>query len=423
MSNINKYQEELSKCSKCGFCQAFCPVYAVTGIEPMTARGRNAQMAGFIEGKLSLPEIEEALSTCLLCRACVPSCFSGVKTDELVRAGREEIEKSKRGSLLKELVFNIMLPYPERMAVLLKVLFFLKKIGLGKLAERLDLVPAFLMMQYPQRFLRCSSPAESTGEGKTVAYFRSCGFNYLLPDAGEATIRVIQDLGYDVIIPENNCCGLPPYAHGYTDAAKDLARKNIEALEKYDVILTECGSCSSFLKKYAELLLDDRKYAERAKRLSERILDSSEFIFKNLNLGQPQGTAPTPHSSLLAPRSLKVTYHDPCHLSRYQGITMEPREIIKSIPGIEYVELPEADWCCGGAGSYSIENKEISEKILDRKINNVKKTGADILATSCPSCMIQLSYGIKKAGLNIKVLHVNQLLDLTFKTPEIPADK
>jgi len=381
----------------------------------MTARGRNAQLAGFIEGKLSLPEIEEALSTCLLCRACVPSCFSGVKTDELVRAGREEIEKSKRGSLLKELVFNTILPYPERMAVLLKGLFFLKKMGLGKLAERLDVVPAFLMMQYPRRFLRYRSPAEPTGKGKTVAYFRSCGFNYLLPDAGEATIRVIQDLGYDVVIPENNCCGLPPYAHGYTDVAKDLARKNIEALEKYDVILTECGSCSSFLKKYADILLDDRKYAERAKRLSGRILDSSEFIFKNLQF--------TPHVSRLTSHTLKVTYHDPCHLSRYQGITMEPREIIKSIPGVEFVELPEADWCCGGAGSYSIENKDISEKILERKINNIKKTGADILATSCPSCMIQLSYGIKKAGLNIKVLHVNQLLNLTFKTPETPADK
>ncbi len=422
MSNLDKHYEELSKCSKCGFCQAFCPVYAVTGIEPMTARGRNAQLAGFIEGKLSLSEIEEALSTCLLCRACVPSCFSGVKTDELVRAGREEIEKSKRGSLLKELVFNTMLPYPERMAVFLKALFFLKKMGLGKLAERLDVVPAFLMMQYPRMVLRYRSPAEPTGKVKNVAYFRSCGFNYLLPDAGEATIRVIQNLGYDVVIPENNCCGLPPYAHGYTDVAKDLARRNIEALEKYDVILTECGSCSSFLKKYADILLDDRKYAERAKRLSERILDSSEFIFKNLQFtshvshGANTRFAPTSHA-------LKVTYHDPCHLSRYQGITREPREIIKSIPGIEYVELPEADWCCGGAGSYSIENKEISEKILERKINNVKKTGADILATSCPSCMIQLSYGIKKAGLNIKVLHVNQLLDLTFKPPEIPADK
>jgi len=412
MSNLDKHYEELSKCSKCGFCQAFCPVYAVTGIEPMTARGRNAQLAGFIEGKLSLPEIEEALSTCLLCRACVPSCFSGVKTDELVRAGREEIEKSKRGSLLKELVFNTILPYPERMAVLLKGLFFLKKIGLGKLTERLDVVPAFLMMQYPRRFLRYRSPAEPTGKGKTVAYFRSCGFNYLLPDAGEATIRVIQNLGYDVVIPENNCCGLPPYAHGYTDVAKDLARKNIEALERYDIVLTECGSCSSFLKKYADILLDDRKYAERARKVSDCIIDSSEFIFKNLNLGQPHGAAPTP-------RSLKVTYHDPCHLSRYQGITREPREIIKSIPGIEFIELPEADWCCGGAGSYSIENKEISEKILERKINNVKKTGADILVTSCPSCMIQLSYGIKKAGLNIRVLHVNQLLNLTFKPKKL----
>ncbi|MEK7851193.1 MAG: (Fe-S)-binding protein, partial [Deltaproteobacteria bacterium] len=153
----------------------------------------------------------------------------------------------------------------------------------------------------------------------------------------------------------------------------------------------------------------------------ERILDSSEFIFKNLqqltsHASQWANTrfAPTSHA-------LKVTYHDPCHLSRYQGITMEPREIIKSIPGIEFIELPEADWCCGGAGSYSIENNEISMKILERKINNVKKTGADILATSCPACMIQLSYGVKRFGLNVKVVHVNQLIRLSLKATEVPA--
>jgi len=420
MTDLKKYQEELSKCSKCGFCQAFCPVYAVTGREPEVARGRNAQLLAVLKGELSISEIEPALSTCLLCRACVPSCFTGVKTDELVRAGRETFVNAKKGGIVQEIVFNSILPYPAGVAVLLKIVFFFKRVGFASLANRLGVLPErlriadSLMDDVSKRFMRFRpSPQPSTRpgintRGVKVAYFKSCGFNYLLPETGEATIKLIEGLGYEVVIPDNNCCGLPPYAHGYTDAAKKLARKNIEALERYEIILTECGSCSSFLKEYAELLSDDHEYAERAKIVSKRVVDSNEFIYKSLQKGQPQGTAHTYDH-------IKVTYHDPCHLSRYQGITKEPREIIKSIPGIEFVELPEADWCCGGAGTYSITNNDISMKILERKINNIKKTGADIVATSCPACMIQLSYGIKRAGLNIRVMHVNQLFALPLK--------
>lgn len=419
MTDLKKYQEELSKCSKCGFCQAFCPVYAVTGREPEVARGRNVQLLAVLKGELSISEIEPALSTCLLCRACVPSCFTGVKTDELIRAGRESFVNAKRGGVAQKMVFNSILPYPARVALLLKIVFFFKRIGFASLANRLGILPErlriadSLMDDVSKRFMRFRpSPYPSTHpgintSGVKVAWFKSCGFNYLLPAAGEATIKIIEGLGYEVVIPDNNCCGLPPYAHGYTEAARKLARKNIEALERYEIVLTECGSCSSFLKGYAELLSDDPEYAERAKSLSGRVVDSNEFFFKHLNLH--------PSSLSLHPSALRVTYHDPCHLSRYQDITREPREIIKSIPGIEFVELPEADWCCGGAGTYSITNNEISMKILERKINNIKKTGADIVATSCPACMIQLSYGLRREGLNIRVMHVNQLLALSLK--------
>jgi glycolate oxidase iron-sulfur subunit len=411
------FYEELSKCSKCGFCQAFCPVYAVTGIETMTARGRNAQLMGVIEGRLSIPEIEDALSSCLLCRGCLPNCYSGVRTDEVVRGGREALLEAKGPGVFKRTVFKSVLPYPKRMDAILRFASISKKTGIPALMEKvfkrkegLRIVDA-LLRDAPGGTLRERFKGYKGGRGtdkKRVAYFPGCGFNYLLPDVGEATIKVTERLGYDVHIPDSNCCGLPPYAYGYTEDAKGLVKRNIEALEGFEIILTECGSCSSFLKKYAELLSGDPDYAERAREISERVVDSSEFIYKHL--GQPQGAAPTPDSSLLAPRSLRVTYHDPCHLSRYQGIAKEPREIIKSISGIEFVELPEADWCCGGAGSYSIVNNEISMKILDRKMNNLKKTGADILATSCPSCMIQLSYGVRRAGVNVRIMHVNQLL-------------
>lgn len=412
MKKLENYREELEKCSKCGFCEAFCPVYAVTGREPEVARGRNAQLLGVLKGDLSIQEADGALSTCLLCRACVPSCYTGVKTDEIIRAGREAFISAKRGGLVQELVFSTILPYPSRVYVLLKASFFLKRMGLIWLVKKTGLtVPSLtfanaLMGNPPKRFLKPKSSDGPHKKGKSVAYFRSCGFNYLLPDTGLATVKVIESLGYNVVFPENNCCGLPPYANGYTDAAIEMAKTNINVLEKFDVILTECGSCSSQLRKYAELLKDNSEYAKKAKRLSERVIDSNEFIYKTLQTGQPQGTAPTDH--------IKVTYHDPCHLGRYQGITKEPREIIKSIPGVEFVELPEADWCCGGAGAYSIVNNEISMKILDRKMENVRKTGASVLATSCPACMIQLSYGVKRAGLDVKVVHVNQLLTQTL---------
>lgn len=411
MTDFKKYQEELEKCSKCGFCEAFCPVYAVTGREPEVARGRNAQLLGVLNGSLSIQEAQSALSTCLLCRACVPSCFTGVKTDEIIRAGREALISAKKGGLFQELVFNIILPYPSRVYLLLKITFFLKNIGLVALVNKMGLsVPSLtfanaLMANPPRRFLKPES--KEVPGGKSVAYFRSCGFSYLLPDAGMTTVKLIEYLGYNAVFPENNCCGLPPYANGYTDAAVDMAKRNVDILSKYDVVITECGSCSSFLREYAELLKDSREYAEKARNLSKRVVDSNEFIFNALQAGQPQGTAPTSDS-------IKVTYHDPCHLGRYQGITKEPREIIKSIPGVEFVELPEADWCCGGAGAYSIVNNEISMKILDRKMENVRKTGANVLATSCPACMIQLSYGVKRAGLDVKVVHVNQLLSQTL---------
>lgn len=407
MTDLNKYWEELAKCSKCGFCQAFCPVYAVTGIETEVARGRNVQLKGFLDWRLSLSEVEGALSSCLLCRACVPSCFSGVKTDEIMRAGRETFVKAGGPGLLKNFIFNSILPYPKIIAAFLKTAFFFKKLGIVKWAMGLNIAPKSLrtadalMENAPKSFLKAGR-RPSQKEGK-VAYFRSCGFAYLLSEVGETTIKVIENLGYDVVVAENNCCGLPPYANGYTKEAKRLARKNIETLEGYETIVTECGSCSSFLKKYAELFSDDPEFAGRAKRLSERILDSNEFIHKKL----------MPQAPSLTPLALKVTYHDPCHLSRYQGITNEPREIIKAIPEVEFVELPEADWCCGGAGTYNITNNDISMKILDRKMNNVKKTGARILATSCPACMIQLSYGVRRYGLSVKVMHVNQLLNLS----------
>ena len=184
------------------------------------------------------------------------------------------------------------------------------------------------------------------------------------------------------------------------DAARKLATKNLDALgnQGFDVIITDCSSCAGFLKSYEKVFEGYEGLLERLKAELPPIQDMVEFIFNH----KPE--------SPLRQEPIVVTYHDPCHAVRGQGISKENREILKSIPGIEFREMPEADWCCGGAGSYALTHYDLSMKVLDRKMKNVASTGADYLVTSCPACMIQLSHGVRQAGLNTKVCHISEVI-------------
>ena len=168
-------------------------------------------------------------------------------------------------------------------------------------------------------------------------------------------------------------------------------------MDEFDVIVTDCSSCAGFLKKYPEIFADDGR-SQQAETIASRLKDMVELIVPN----EPV--------SVSAENPLVATYHDPCHASRGQGLIKEPREILKNIEGIEYREMPEADWCCGGAGSYALSHYDLSQKVLDRKMENLKKTDADLLVTSCPACMIQLSYGVRRHGLKAKVCHISQVV-------------
>jgi glycolate oxidase iron-sulfur subunit len=214
-------------------------------------------------------------------------------------------------------------------------------------------------------------------------------------------VEVLVRSGARVRIADNCCCGLPAYGYGDMDAARKMARQNIEVLEKLkaDVIVTECGSCSAFLKDSSELFEEDPEMQKRARRVAKQVKGFSEFMADRLPAATEDQTP-----------SRKVTYHDPCHMSRYQGMVKQPRALLKKIPGMTYIELPEADRCCGAAGSYNVMHYEQSMKVLDRKMENLKKTGAEILATECPGCLIQLGYGIRRAGLGVKVSHLSGLL-------------
>ncbi|NNL78490.1 MAG: (Fe-S)-binding protein [Desulfobacterales bacterium] len=240
---------------------------------------------------------------------------------------------------------------------------------------------------------------DGSGETLRIGYFVGCGVDVIQQEAGEATLRLLKKIGKSVTILNNCCCGLPAHSYGDINAAKKLAAKNLAILssEEFDVIVTDCSSCASFLKKYPEIFADDAHH-QQAQTVASRIKDMVELI------------APNEPVSVSDANPVVATYHDPCHASRGQGIVKEPREILSNIPGLEYREMPEADWCCGGAGSYALAHYDLSQKVLDRKIENLKKTGADILVTSCPACMIQLSYGIRRHGLKTRICHITQVV-------------
>jgi glycolate oxidase iron-sulfur subunit len=406
--------EEVSKCNRCGFCQAHCPIFAITGNETNVARGHNAHVRGLAEGQMEIDEdFKDSLFECLLCKACVANCFPAVRTDKAVVAGRAEYIRRVGQPKAMRFVFHTLLPDRERLGKYVRLLALGKNTGLSKLARVLGILSWFgkdmdkaegIVEKIPRTFFRQRvgglrlEPAKVKTE---AAYFVGCGFNYMLPHVSESTVEVLVGQGARVRIADNCCCGLPAYGYGDMEAARNMARKNIEALEKLkaEVIVTECGSCSSFLKEYPELFEDDQVMKSRAEAISKKVRAFSEFMVTlvgALSAGSLSGK--------------KVTYHDPCHMSRYQGVVKEPRELIRKISGLTYAEMPEADRCCGAAGSYNIMHYEQSMKVLEKKMENLKKTGADILTTECPGCIIQLSYGVRQAGLPTRVLHISELI-------------
>jgi len=406
--------DEVSKCNRCGFCQAHCPIFEITRDERNVARGHNVHVRKLAEGGLEISQdFKDPLFECLLCKACVANCFPAVRTDKNVIAGRAEYMKRVGQPKIMRFLFHELLPNHERLAKYVRLGAMGKNSGMTKLARAMGILSWFgkdfdkvegIITKLPMTFLRDQTAPlrlEPKKADLRAAYFVGCGFNFVLPKAGNATVEVLVQSGASVRIADNCCCGLPAYGYGDVDAARDMARNNIEVLEKMkaDVIVTECGSCSAFLKDYPELFEEDPKMQKRAEVLAKRVKGFSEFMVDRL----PAGSA-----GQAAPR--KVTYHDPCHMSRYQAMVKQPRALLRKIPGMTYVELPDADRCCGAAGSYNVMHYEQSMKVLDRKMENLKKTGAEILTTECPGCIIQLSYGVRSAGLDVKVVHISELV-------------
>jgi glycolate oxidase iron-sulfur subunit len=411
--NVSERYDDIAGCNGCGFCQTACPIFRSTGYEGGVARGRLALLRAVIEGRLEWSrELEEPLYSCLLCGACTSNCFGAIPTAELVTAARAEyLEKVGRKSIHR-LLFDTLLPYPRRLHLAARAVALGKNSGASELARALGLLRIFgrdlsqaeaIVDRLPARPFRARfKPGvyDGQGRGRPVAYFVGCGVDVVSHAVGEATLGLLRRFSRSVRVLENNCCGLPAWSYGDLDAARMLAGKNLPLIEAAgaDLVVTDCSSCTGFIKKYPSLFPETDPRHRIAESIAAAARDVSEWLAAEV----------APFSRALEGR--RVTFHDPCHAVRGQGLVQEPRELLRRMPGAEFVELPEADWCCGGAGSYALSHYDLAMQVLDRKMGNLEKTGADLLVTTCPACILQLSHGVRRRGLKVEVRHLTEVV-------------
>jgi len=453
----------MRQCIHCGFCLPTCPTYALLGVEMDSPRGRIYQMQAVAEGRMMIsPEFVDHMYCCLGCRACETACPSGVQFGKLIEAAREQIQietsnlptfsKQNLESIeptsnnemqldhapiernplnlltdraLRLFFFDFMLPSRMVTSFIFAFLKVYQRSGLQTLIRRTGLLdfanalptPLQGTLKTPEELMPSVSgelipkllpevtPA-LTQKRYRVGFISGCIMDQIYRDINEATIRVLTANGCEVVTPPlQKCCGALHVHAGEAKQGRQLARHNIDTFEPYncDAIIINSAGCGSNLKEYGHLLRDDPAYASRAMAFSAKVKDISEFLV-SINLNRELG-----------PLDRTITYHDACHLFHGQKVKQQPRELLRTIPGLTIVNLKESDWCCGSAGIYNITNQEMASQLLERKMNNILATGANAVVTGNPGCMMQIALGARQKGYDLAVMHPIQLLDESYQ--------
>ncbi|MBT1074697.1 (Fe-S)-binding protein [Geobacter grbiciae] len=415
MSALQRVENELKKCVKCGACRAHCPAFATFGKEPAVARGKVALAQHLLKGDIELDDATyAAMSKCLLCGSCVEKCPNNVPTDEIVVVAREALSGQRGLTTFHAAVGRVirnrsLMKFGAAAARILGPLFFRKVPETSGLRLRFPLpfvggkrhIPPLAKKPFLDRH-----PEVIPGEpGKPrIVYFVGCMTNFCYPQVGEAALALFRHLGCTVIIPKNQqCCGLPGMSGGDLDTVRGLAEKNLAELERYeaDYIMTACATCGGALHKFYPNLVGKRhpELAARLKAIADKTVDAAQLLQK-LGLN-PEETG--------AGSDIRVTYHDPCHL-RTRAITRQPRELLQGTPGVELTEMEGADKCCGLGGTFNVYHYESSLAINKMKSAAIINTGADAVVTGCPGCMMQLSDGLKQQRNRTRVMHTLEIL-------------
>ena len=408
----------ITNCMHCGLCLPTCPTYSLTGREKSSPRGRIRLIKSVAEGKLEMTDgfIDE-MNFCLDCQACETACPAGVQYGSLVESARNQIrlqgKQSFGESILKKFFLRNVLANPWRLKLVARILWMYQNLGIETILKRLGLARLFapklsLLQELSPRIdtkFFDDLYSEVLHPGSTpryrVGFLSGCIMNVAFSQINEDTIKVLLHHDCEVVIPKEQCCCGSLQAHnGDFDMARDLARKNVDIFSRYelDAIVMNSAGCGAMMKEYGHYLDDDPEFSTKATLIASKVKDISEFLF---DIGLKPATDTFRHS---------VTYHDACHLIHSQKISAQPRSLLKSIAGLEYVELNEASWCCGSAGIYNVTRYDDSMKILERKMSNIEKAKAEYVVANNPGCLLQIQHGCRHHSLESKVVHLATLL-------------
>jgi glycolate oxidase iron-sulfur subunit len=411
------HYEDYSRCVHCGLCLDHCPTYRLWGKEADSPRGRIRQMKLVDEGRLELGEsFVTHMDRCLDCRACETACPSGVEYGKLIELARAQIQqkysRSWASRMTRDFVYRWLLPHPGRIRFVARVARLAQVTGLQGLVRASQVARLFGMQERLQLLPRIDRKFFDASVGRTfpaigarrarVAFFAGCIARVTFTELNDATIRVLQANGCEVVVPaEQRCCGALAAHAGLRDVARELALINFRAFAGSDfgVIVTNAAGCGSALKEYLHLFDSHSASGDDAAEFSGRVRDVTEFLDQ---LGLVAAMRELP---------LRVTIQDSCHLLHGQKVREAPRRLLRAIPGVEIVEMTRADQCCGSAGVYNVTETRASMDLLAEKMTNAAASGATTIVTANPGCMLQLRAGVTMHGTRQNVVHVVELLD------------
>ncbi|MFB2924262.1 (Fe-S)-binding protein [Aerosakkonema funiforme] len=419
----------IDTCVHCGFCLSTCPSYRVIGKEMDSPRGRIYMMDAINEGEAALAEgTVQHFDSCLGCLACVTTCPSGVQYDKLIAATRPQIERNYPRSLpdqlYRKLIFNLF-PYPNRLRVLLAPLLIYQKLGFPKffratgllkqISPRLGAMESMLPDVKLKSFVD-TLPEVIPAQGKKryrVGVILGCVQRLFFTKVNEATVRVLTANGCEVVIPKSQgCCAALPEHQGQKEQAQALARQMIDSFEgtNVDFVIINAAGCGHTLKEYGHILSDDPNYREKAKAFAAKVKDAQEFLAE---------VGLTAKLSPLTDGELVMVYQDACHLLHGQKISVQPRQLLRQIPGVKLREPIDAALCCGSAGVYNMLQPEVAEELGQQKVTNLLNTGAQLIASANPGCSLQIIKHLQLQEKDVPVVHPIELLDYSIRGVKI----
>lgn len=415
----------IDSCVHCGFCLSTCPSYRVIGKEMDSPRGRIYLMDAINEKEAGLDQATVPhFDSCLGCLACVSTCPSGVQYDKLIAATRPQVERNFERSLpdrlIRSLIFNLF-PYPGRLRPLLAPLFVYQKLGLQKLVRRTGILPKIsprlaamesILPQISVESFRDDLPQIIPAQGEKryrVGMILGCVQRLFFSPVNEATARVLTANGCEVVIPKSQgCCAALPAHQGQEEQAQSLARQMIDSFAgmELDAIIINAAGCGHTLKEYGHILQDDLAYREKGEAFSKKVKDVQEFLAE---------VGLTAKLNPIFDKELKIVYQDACHLLHGQKISLQPRKLLREIPGVTLKEPVDAALCCGSAGVYNMLQPEVADELGQQKVENLLNTGAELIASANPGCSLQIKKHLQLQGKDVLLLHPVELLDYSIR--------